>query len=39
MNSLEDAYINIANEEEALLEQVKQHGIQKYTSEVNADAP
>jgi len=29
MNTLEDAYINIAKEEEKLLENLKEHGIQR----------
>jgi len=29
MNSLEDAYINIAKEEEKLLENLREHGVQR----------
>lgn len=31
LNTLEDAYINIAREEEKLLENLKKHGMQRYT--------
>lgn len=31
LNTLEDAYINIAREEEKLLQNLKEHGMQRYT--------
>ena len=34
MNSLEDAYINIANEEEKLIDGLKSRGMKRYSSEV-----
>ncbi len=30
MNSLEDAYINIAREEDRLLEELKKHGVRLF---------
>ena len=36
INSLEDAYINIAREEENLLEDLRKHGVQRQSTKHNA---